>query len=60
MTEIPFEARVKAASLNPKPEDMAKLQALVIDLDRSAGQVRGPRPYAQEPLSAFRLTPAKA
>ncbi len=59
MTDIPFEARVKAASLSPKPEDVAKLQALVIDLDRSATQVRGPRSYAEEPLSAFRLTPAK-
>jgi hypothetical protein len=59
MTDIPFEARVTAASLNPKPEDMAKLQVLVVDLDRSAAQVRGPRSYAEEPLSAFRLKPAK-
>ncbi len=59
MIEIPFEARVKAAGLNPKPEDLAKLQALVIDLDRAAALVRGHRSYAEEPLSAFRLTPAK-
>ena len=59
MTDIPFEARVKAAGLHPTAEDLPKLQALVIDLDRSAVLVRGYRSYAEEPLSAFRLTPAK-
>ncbi len=58
MTDIPFEARVQAAGLSPKPDDMAKLQAMVIDMDRAAALVRGPRPYAKEPLSAFRLAPA--
>ena len=59
MTEISFEARVKATGLKPKPEDMAKLQALVMDMDRAAALVRGPRPYAEEPLSAFRLNPSE-
>jgi hypothetical protein len=58
MTEMTFEARVKAAGLNPKPEDMAKLEVLVKDMDRAATLVRGPRPYAEEPLSAFRLKKA--
>lgn len=58
MTEMTFEARVKAAGLNPKPEDMPKLEALVKDMDRAAALVRGPRPYAEEPLSAFRLSKA--
>jgi hypothetical protein len=55
MSEITFEARVKATGLTPKPEDMPKLEALVLDMDRAAGLVRGPRSYAEEPLSAFRL-----
>lgn len=55
MTVIPFEARVKAAGLSPKPEDMEKLRAMVVDMDRAAALVRGPRSYAEEPLSAFRL-----
>lgn len=58
MTDIPFAARVAAAGLNPKAEDMPKLEALVKDLDRAATLVRGPRPYAEEPLSAFRLKQA--
>jgi hypothetical protein len=58
MTEIPFEARVKATGLRPKVEDMAKLEALVKDMDRAAALVRVPRPYAEEPLSAFHLKPA--
>jgi hypothetical protein len=55
MSEISFEARVKATGLTPKPEDMPKLEALVRDMDRAAALVRGPRSYAEEPLSAFRL-----
>jgi hypothetical protein len=55
MTEMSFEARVKAAGLNPKPEDMPKLETLVKDMDRATMLVRGPRPYAEEPLSALRL-----
>jgi len=58
MTEISFEARVRATGLRPAPEDMPKLQALVMDMDRAAALVRGPRAYAEEPLSAFRLQPA--
>jgi hypothetical protein len=58
MTEMTFAARVKAAGLNPKPEDMPKLEALVKDLDRAAALVSGPRPYSEEPMSAFRLQKA--
>ncbi len=58
MDEITFAARVRAAGLTPKAEDMAMLEALVKDLDRAAALVRGPRPYAEEPLSAFRLSKA--
>ncbi len=57
MTEISFEARVKATGLRPQPDDLLKLEVLVKDMDRAASLVRGPRPYAQEPLSAFRLQP---
>ena len=58
MNEISFEARVKATGLRPKADDLADLELLVRDLDRAAAHVRGPRSYAQEPLSAFRLQPA--
>ena len=57
MSDAKFEARVKATGLRPKPEDLPMLEALVKDLDRAAAMLRGPRPYAQEPLSAFRLRP---
>ncbi len=59
MTDSKFEARVKASGLRPKPTDMPMLEALVRDLDRAAAALRGPRPYAQEPLNAFRLSPAQ-
>jgi hypothetical protein len=59
MTDSKFEARVKASGLRPKPADMPMLEALVRDLDRAAAMLRGPRPYAQEPLNAFRLSPAQ-
>jgi hypothetical protein len=55
MTESKFEARVKTTGLRPLPDDMPMLEALVKDLDRAASTLRGPRPYSQEPLSAFRL-----
>jgi hypothetical protein len=57
MTDAKFEARVKATGLRPKPDDMPMLEALVKDLDRAAAMLRGPRPYAEEPLNAFRLKP---
>ena len=53
-----FEDRVKAAGLRPKAEDMPKLEALVSDLDKAAALVNGPRPYAEEPLTALKLKPA--
>jgi hypothetical protein len=60
MSEISFEARVKAAGLRPKPSDLPDLEALVKDLDRAAAFLRGPRSYAEEPLCTFRLKPAGA
>ena len=54
-----FEVRVKAAGLKPLADDLVKLELLVSDLDRAAAGLRGPIPYALEPLSALRLTPAK-
>jgi hypothetical protein len=58
MSESKFEARVRATGLRPLPGDMPMLEVLVKDLDRAASTLRGPRPYSQEPLSAFRLKPA--
>ena len=55
MTENSFADRLAASGLHPTAADLPKLQALVTDLDRAAALVRGPRPYAEEPLSAFRL-----
>lgn len=55
MGEIPFATRLAATGLHPTVADLPKLEALVNDLDRAAALVRGPRPYAEEPLSAFRL-----
>jgi hypothetical protein len=56
MTDTPINARVRAAGL--RPADMPQLEALVHDIDRAAAELRGPRPYSLEPLSAFRLQPA--
>ncbi len=58
MSEISFEARVKAVGLRPTPDDMASLEALVKDLDRAAALMRGPRCYSEEPLNTFKLQPA--
>jgi hypothetical protein len=58
MTDSKFEARVKASGLRPNPDDMPLLEAMVKDLDRAAAMLRGPRPYAEEPLNAFRLKSA--
>jgi hypothetical protein len=52
-----FEDRMKAAGLTVKPEDQAKLAALVKDLDRTAALVNTPRSYAEEPLSVFKPMP---
>jgi hypothetical protein len=55
MPERNFLDRLAAAGLHPPAADIPKLEALVKDMDRAAAQVRGPRPYSEEPLSAFRL-----
>ncbi len=58
MTSGNFEARLKAAGLKPLDGDVAKLQALIADLDRAAAGLRGPISYSLEPLSALRLAQA--
>ena len=56
MENTTFEARLTQAGLRPGEADLPALQALVADLDRAAAAIRAPRPYWEEPLSAFRLT----
>jgi hypothetical protein len=56
MENTTFEARLTQAGLSPANEDLPALRALVVDLDRAATAIRAPRPYWEEPLSAFRLT----
>jgi hypothetical protein len=55
MDETTFEVRLARTGLKPAKEDLPALQALVADLDRAADSIRAPRPYSEEPLSAFRL-----
>ncbi|MBS0639437.1 MAG: hypothetical protein U1E70_16210 [Acetobacteraceae bacterium] len=57
MSDVSFEARVRAVGLRVAADELPKLQAIVADLDRAAQTVRGQRSYAEEPLSAFRLKP---
>lgn len=52
------EERLKAAGLAVAKEDLPQLAAIVEDMDRLALTLRGPRPYGEEPLSAFRLKSA--
>jgi hypothetical protein len=55
MDDSTFEARLLAAGLKPSDADLPALRVLVADLDRAATAIRAPRPYSEEPLSAFRL-----
>ena len=50
-----IEDRLLAAGLTVSAEDLPKLAAVIEELDRLAASLRGPRPYAEEPLGAFRL-----
>ncbi len=50
-----FEERLKAQGLGLPAAEVPKLEAIVAELDAAAEVVRGARPYAEEPLSAFRL-----
>jgi hypothetical protein len=56
MEDPTFEARLTASGLKPAKDDLPALRILVADLDRAASAIRAPRPYAEEPLSAFRLS----
>lgn len=53
-----FIERMTVLGLRLPPEEAAKLEVMVADLDRSAARLRGERSYAQEPLSGFRLRAA--
>jgi hypothetical protein len=55
MDKVSFNTRLAETGLQPKVEDIPKLEALVADMDRAAALVRGPRSYAEEPLCALRL-----
>jgi hypothetical protein len=55
MDDATFEARLAASGLKPGSQDLPALRALVADLDAAAAAIRAPRPYSEEPLSAFRL-----
>jgi hypothetical protein len=55
MDDTTFEARLATSGLKPTREDLPALQALVADMDRAADSIRAPRPYSEEPLTAFRL-----
>jgi hypothetical protein len=59
MTEIVFEARVRATGLQPRREDLQELKLLVEDMDRAAALVRAPQSYAEEPSSSLHLKPAR-
>jgi hypothetical protein len=59
LTNGNFDARVKAARLKPQADELPQLEALVLDLDRAAAALRGPMPYALEPLAALHLTQAQ-
>ncbi len=52
---VTIEDRLAAAGLTATPEDLPKLAAAIEDMDRLAVTLRRARPYADEPLSAFRL-----
>jgi hypothetical protein len=47
--------RLQALGLAVPEAEMPKLVTLVADLEKAAAVVRGARPYAEEPLSGFRL-----
>ncbi|MDB5368863.1 MAG: hypothetical protein JWP20_421 [Roseomonas sp.] len=58
MNKIPFAMRLAARGLSLPAAEAECLEKLVRDLDKATEIVRGDRPYGEEPLSAFRLTPA--
>ncbi len=53
-----FADRMAELGLRLPPEEAAKLETMVDMLEKSALAMRVERPYAQEPMSAFRLRPA--
>ena len=57
MTEMTpsITERLKSLGLKMPAEEMPKLEKMITDFEAAAEVVRGPRPYAEEPLSAFRL-----
>ena len=53
-----FEERMSALGLRLSPEEAAKLETMVDEMEAGAQALRTGRPYAQEPLAGFRLDPA--
>jgi len=47
--------RLESLGLKVPAEEMPKLEKMITDFEAAAKVVRGSRPYAEEPLSAFRL-----
>ncbi|ONG56057.1 hypothetical protein BKE38_06925 [Pseudoroseomonas deserti] len=54
MTET-TEQKLAALGLRVPETELPKLLRLAGDMEKAAAMMRGPRPYAEEPLSAFRL-----
>lgn len=50
-----IEERLAAAGLTAVPGELPKLAPAIEDMDRLALSQRRARPYADEPLSGFRL-----
>lgn len=58
MSDVSFTARMQALGVALPPEEMARLEMLVAELDRSAAAIRAvARGYAEEPSNVFRLAP---
>ena len=53
-----FTGRMAALGLCLPPDEAAKLEMMVVEIDEAAAALRAERPYGQEPLAGFRLDPA--
>ena len=53
-----FTDRMAALGLRLPPEEAAKLEIMVAEMDAAAAALRTERPYSQESLAGFRLDPA--
>lgn len=57
-TEVTFAERMTALGLRLPPDEAAKLETMVAEMEAAADALRTERPYSQEPLAGFRLQPA--